>query len=314
MDNLDIEIDDLKKVKDINKARVFIYVCFRMLNYGYDEFRRFNFFTDDKSMLVREICDLVGSYDDYYNSYIRRAVEVTDDIVISENNFNWLRNNKHAVYYLWAEIDQLKFIKDYGNRASLIKNITEIKNALNINYSLSGDNINTDTIKFIFNLIDMNNSQKVNFVNNVKYHFNNARNYLCEIAWLSPDNKHICSWAWEYIKKYNQKEQQEYGRNAGIYPTFYFDPLNDEEKYFAIHASLSTWHCHHSEKTLFLKNITKAYKQREFREKRENKKTLSCILDTDVKTHLEELADAYEMTITDLVTRLIENEYRTPKK
>ncbi|QQO72133.1 hypothetical protein [Morganella morganii] len=314
MDNLDIEIEDLKKVKDINKARVFIYVFFEMLNYRYDEFQRFNFFTNDKSILMRVICDVIDSYDNHYNSHIKNAVEITDSIIINENNFNWLKDNKHAVYYLWSEINQLNLIKDYNQRVLLTRNITEIKNALNINWSLSGDNVNTDTIKFIFNLIDMNNSQKVDFVNNIKYYFNNARNSLGEISWLSLDNKHICSWAWEYIKKYNQKEQQEYGRNAGVYSICYFDPLNDEEKYFAIHASLSTWYCHHSEKTLFLKNITKAYKQREFREKRENKKTLSCILDTDVKTHLEELAETYEMTITDLVTRLIENEYRTPKK
>ena len=182
MNNLDIEIDDLKKVKDINKARVFIYVCFEMLNYRYDEFKKFNFFTNDKSILMRVICDLVDNYDNHYNSHVKNAVEITDNTIINENNFNWLKDNKYAVYYLWSETNQLNLIKDYDQRVLLTRNITGIKNALNINWSLSGDNVNTDTIKLIFNLIDMNNSQKVDFVNNIKYYFNNARNSLGEIS------------------------------------------------------------------------------------------------------------------------------------
>ncbi|MEM8348852.1 hypothetical protein Q4S20_21025, partial [Morganella morganii] len=161
----------------------------------------------------------------------------------------------------------------------------------------------------VFDHMNLRFGEKENIINMLKDKWIKSFTAIKNIKWLSKDDDDACNWAWGYICNYSVDNIK-----IPVWPLRFFNPVSSGDKYICFYAALRAWNDNPGGKKYFLYSLKKAWQQRTLRKKQKNKKTLSCSLDDEVKKHLEELAETYEMTITDLVTRLIENEYRTPKK
>lgn len=161
----------------------------------------------------------------------------------------------------------------------------------------------------VFDHINLRFGEKENIINMLKDEWIKSFTAVKNIKWLSKDDDDACNWIWDYICNHSVDNIK-----IPVWPLRFFNPESSGDKYICFYAALRAWNDNPGGKKYFLYSLKKAWQQRSFRKKQKNKKTLSCSLDDEVKKHLEELAETYEMTITDLVTRLIENEYRTPKK
>ncbi|NYT60717.1 hypothetical protein H0A66_00030 [Alcaligenaceae bacterium] len=85
--------------------------------------------------------------------------------------------------------------------------------------------------------------------------------------------------------------------------------VNTHETYLAIYCVLRLWECHHAEKTLFMRNFSKAWRQLVARQK-EDQKTINAFVSVDAKTKLDKLRKIYRMPIGELLELLIEDEYK----
>lgn len=302
------ELMNLIKKSDIRWIRMVIYLYIES-SAGIKIQPAHYLFEKQKHILIDVANQIISN--DTSTQFINEIINRTNEYIIDNENFRWFENNPHACAYLWSRIKNQnnyefnKNIRDDINRANESNNIPDY---------LHDNKMRFSKIQLIFDLLNYRTIDKIKTINDFKYLWLKDMNNPGEIKWLSEDNQDACCWAWSYLKNYDDEECKDQFSNTGINSIVYFNPLDDTEKYLSIYAVLRTWTCHHSEKTLFLQNMTKAWKQREFRKNQHDKKVLNCNLHNTVKSHLDELAKAYSMTITDLVAKLIEDEYNLSDK
>lgn len=117
--------------------------------------------------------------------------------------------------------------------------------------------------------------------------------------WLKQKDTEQCDWAWNYIKN------SEHSRYFTTWP-----PINHDEKYFAIQAVFDHGSWENPDKVnLLLNSMKKAWSQKKFRDKSEGKKPYSVTMTTKTKDRLDELVLHHELKITDIIERLIKEEY-----
>ncbi|HHR6080200.1 TPA: hypothetical protein ACS7ZY_002592, partial [Providencia alcalifaciens] len=126
--------------------------------------------------------------------------------------------------------------------------------------------------------------------------------------WLNETSTEGIEWAWQYLVDYHKSEHIDAGR-MGIDSLQYFNPINPEEKYLAIYSVLKLWNSHHFEKKMLINNLNRAWRQRQLRRERTNKKAINCYLDITVKEKLDFLVKNKRCQINELLTDLINEEY-----
>ncbi len=126
--------------------------------------------------------------------------------------------------------------------------------------------------------------------------------------WLNETSTEGIEWAWQYLVDYHKSEHFDAGR-MGIDSLQYFNPINPEEKYLAIYSVLKLWNSHHFEKKMLINNLNRAWRQRQLRRERTNKKAINCYLDITVKEKLDFLVKNKRCQINELLTDLINEEY-----
>ncbi|HHQ7445626.1 TPA: hypothetical protein ACSU1C_004699, partial [Escherichia coli] len=87
-------------------------------------------------------------------------------------------------------------------------------------------------------------------------------------------------------------------------------PLNHAEKLLAVRATFDLWEGDDNSKKLLLMNLNKAWNQKKLRETRVDKKALNTYLKIKTKIQLDELAEHYDMRISDILEKLISQHYR----
>lgn len=87
-------------------------------------------------------------------------------------------------------------------------------------------------------------------------------------------------------------------------------PLNHTEKLLAVRATFDLWEGDDNSKKLLLMNLNKAWNQKKLRETRVDKKALNTYLKIKTKIQLDELAEHYDMRISDILEKLISQHYR----
>ena len=335
MNDKSYEIDELLKVKDLRKASVFVFFMSTEPRFEWVENKYFSGDRNDKSRLRDLINEAIGMANSNYNHLTDKILNHVNNNLISIDHFEWIKEDSIASAYCWVMLNNIKPVTAINDKYThVIQQVTVLKPDASrwlgdnefINLSVSqqikhikrkfgikDNHVSTEEMyrdfQTIFDHMNLRFGEKENIINMLKDEWIKSFTAVKNIKWLSKDDDDACNWIWDYICNYSVDNIK-----IPVWPLRFFNPESSGDKYICFYAALRAWNDNPGGKKYFLYSLKKAWQQRSFRKKQKNKKTLSCSLDDEVKKHLEELAETYEMTITDLVTRLIENEYRTPKK
>ncbi|MEM8028334.1 hypothetical protein Q4R25_17420 [Morganella morganii] len=324
------EIDELLKVKDLRKAGVFVFFMSGEPRFEWAENKYLSGDRNDKPRMKDLINDVINMADNNYNSLTHHTLQDVNNNIISMDKFEWIRDDCIASAYCWAMLHNTNPMTFITNKyTDVIRQTRVIKPTISnklrslpapqqIRYikdkfRIKENHVSTDEMyrdfQTVFDHMNLRSGEKENIINMLKDKWVKSFTTVKNIKWLSKDDNDACNWAWDYICNYSVDNIK-----IVIWPLRLFNPESSGDKYICFYAALRAWDDNPGGKKYFLHSLKKAWQQRSFRKKQKNKKILSCSLDAEVKIHLEQLSETYEMTITDLVTRLIENEYNASKK
>lgn len=234
--------------------------------------------------------------------------------LIPSDRFNWLKENQDACCAVWGYLVSVANNRLHGqhtgNSAIDTMPFGVLYHQMNISPRPTSHSERFGCIEDYFdNWINFADPriQKSDFMENLKNQWVSVLKHVKVFDWLSEPEKDGCEWAWRYLEDYHRKEID--SDNLGINTINFFYPINDAEKFLAIYAALRIWDCHKAEKTLLLKNMNKAWKQRQLRREREDKKAINSYVDIKVKERLDQLARYNRCQINEVLTELINKEY-----
>ncbi|MCU8034749.1 MAG: hypothetical protein WC024_10660 [Shewanella sp.] len=118
--------------------------------------------------------------------------------------------------------------------------------------------------------------------------------------WLEIKDQIQVDWVWDYLQALENPPHKN---------TLWL-PSTDAEKYSAI-VSFFDLIEEDDTKQLITMKIKKAWSQKKFRDKSEGKKAYSISMSTKTKTRLNQLADHYDLKITDIIDKLIQDAHKT---
>ncbi|MCL0017534.1 hypothetical protein MKT11_000390 [Providencia rettgeri] len=314
-------IEDLIKNKDARKAIFFIRLL--LGNEGFNFLNAYGLDAGNFTLIKTALNLLIKERDFSDNEYLRIAIESTEKNILPSSNLSWFFNDENACAFFWGILrnrDINKYIRDIDKMNSGFylskfngngrKDWFELLSIEDIQSS------HLDRFYAITHFLDCSiffEHTKKMLMDEVKKKWHEESQKVKEMSWLSDGGRDAAIWAWEYLKKYDDKERAErsYG---GINTLKLFNPSGKGELPLVIYAALRSWSFRHrSERRMLLSDMKKAWGQRAYRKGRSNIKILNCELDIDVKNHLDELAQTYNKTIVDMVTELIEKEYHGQK-
>lgn len=166
-----------------------------------------------------------------------------------------------------------------------------------------------ECIRNYFDLwIDTSASIKSNFMFSLKNLWISSLKAVKTFMWLTKAEKEQCEWAWNYLNDYHRKETAEL--RPGIRSINSFNPINDHEKFLAIYAALRIWRPHIAEKNQFIRNINRAWRERQRRKEQEDKKVINTYVSIKVKQKLDLLARYNRCKINEVLSDLINKEYK----
>lgn len=318
--------DNLLNSNDSVKCKYFILHIFNYdehLNEKYLHYKLENW-TEINNVLK----SLINEIPEDYDSLVYLIYNSIDSNIVNDKNFLWVKKDKAACSFLWCYLicNQVNILRNELPVTQHDKEISKIDsyiNGLNYNDWIDILKINENgsnheerflSIKLYLNIAFLS-IDKQQLISDAKRYWKMSCDEVKNLKWLSSDNNTL-EWAWDYLNKYG-REQRNLHQSPPNFDSLsinIFNPTNEEEYSLAIYAALRVWQPRfRGEKRLLLQDMSKACRQRKFRAERENKKSLNCYLDISVKNHLDELAKAYDKTIVDMVTYLIESEYRNSK-
>jgi hypothetical protein len=234
--------------------------------------------------------------------------------LIPLDQFDWLKENQDACCAVWGHLSNVKnhFLHGQGTGNPLIDSFPNmvLYQQMNIPPKPTSHAERFECIKEYFDTwiqAPYFGIPKSFFMGKLKSEWIAMLKEVKIFSWLISPGRDTCEWAWKYLEDYDRKETGE--SRVGIKEINFFYPINESEKFLAIYAALRIWDCHKAEKTLLLKNMNKAWRQRQLRREREDKKAINCYVDLKTKERLDKLARYNRCQINEVLTDLINNEY-----
>ncbi|WP_272514734.1 MULTISPECIES: hypothetical protein [unclassified Providencia] len=322
MNDLKIIFDNLLNSNNIDKCKFFICHVIRMDNLLIDKYRHYKCenLASTKELLKKLAREIPANREDE----VLFIYDYIDGNIIENTDFMWLENDNAACSFFWCYliIEQSYLLRERRLESEDFRDDNYIDGLINTDWvkvlklvdSNSSHEERFISIKYFFNIAFLN-IDKHEIMSKIRSHWKLAYEEIKDLKWLPDDYKSL-EWTWDYLNKYtsNQRKSRRHVSIFEFLPVRNFNPTNEKEYRLAILTALRIWQPEfHAEKRLLLQDMSKAWRQRKFRAERENKKSLNCYLDVSVKNHLDELAKAYDKTIVDMVTYLIESEYRNSK-
>lgn len=124
-----------------------------------------------------------------------------------------------------------------------------------------------------------------------------------KLRWLTQDHTDVCTWAYNYIKKF-QKEHAS-GEGKKLDPVQIPEPLNSVETFHSIFAMLDLWSAGDEIQAKAIRKINKAFYQKNFRRKQLEKRGRDSISDAH-EERLNSLAEFYKSDKISVIERLID--------
>ncbi|EJD6044295.1 hypothetical protein M0J40_RS16825 [Providencia rettgeri] len=234
--------------------------------------------------------------------------------ILPLSDFKWVFDNEEITSFVWGYLILERDIwnEDVIKRKESIDDKCKARNSyesLNLPMIDNGHHRKTEDIVLYFDsqYLDSEVINSIDILNQLKDMWAISNNIVKKFKWLNAKNGDSTKWAFDYIKKYNDKEFPNYNKDSGISPLSIFKPISNHEMEISIYNILKLWECHPSEKTLFIMNMNKAWQQRKLRHERTTKKAINCYVDIEVKNKLDELVkdSGFQMNyvLADLINR-----------
>lgn len=240
------------------------------------------------------------------------------NVMIPLDEFNWVKTSERGCYWLWG---CLRFsLHDFTDVVQNSISPDNAKSSLYEFFKLNCTPTNTSErfeliLEFFDRLRPNGFYDKINFLHKSKSEWQDKYLSSDVLKWLEKDNFAQCDWVWDYFLKAQKSDDLiAFWDGSARSPAQFLKPLTSDDKYLAIYASYDLWDAHKDTKTLFLKNINKAWSQKKLRDNREGKKSLNTYLRSEVKDQLDELSRCYEKSKQVVLEMLIENEYKNKRK
>lgn len=240
--------------------------------------------------------------------------------LLALSRFDWLKSDEHACMYFYTAL----------SKKCKLETTAEPRSAQDVYRPVMYPSSHKERFEKITQAFDHPFQiplDKNDLIETIKHSYSIAYQAVREYKWLCSKNEVLINWAWDYLKKYHGNEllkDREMNKLPGHGLSFgnHFDPdntagipmLNDfhptgaHETYLAIYCVLRLWDCHPAEKTLFIRNFSKAWRQREARQKKDQK-TINAFVSITTKEKLDALRKIYRMPIGEVLEILIEDEY-----
>lgn len=274
--------------------------------------------TNERSTLKSALTDyLVTTYPDLesrWNATNWLVSEGNRNIVPNER-FDWLSENQDACSAIWGYLFTTtnNFLFGQQTQQPLIDGqpLATLYHQLRLDPTPSSHAERLTCIKQYFDtwiIPPYSTYSKLLFMDNIKNRWVSMLSEVKTLNWLIKPEREQCEWVWNYLHDYHRKEQSE--ARPGIFVLLSFRPINDPEKFLAIYGVLRIWGAHKAEKTLLLKNMSRAWRERQRRQDQKEKKAINSYVDVKVKERLALLARYNRCQINEVLSDLINKEYR----
>ncbi|EFB5188758.1 hypothetical protein ABGK91_004390 [Escherichia albertii] len=320
-------------LKDINDIRVcnFFLRCLHMKKIATKNVDYYNDIRSCKREIIHAInnAKISGQDQDKLCKEIETAIAKE---IIPLHEFGWVYNDERAAFWLCAYLEYCTYsqmLVDY-DLTYLSKRLSgEIQQYHNEYIYLGFHEIpynHNDRVERIIHFFDTLNDifyiqdkadiafcplPKKHIIANFKNKWGQIYQNPVPVKWL-PDQEDAVSWAWNFIKKHFSNYvpmswEPHYSTYQFVQNT---TPFNHANKLLAVRAVFDLWEINNDSKKLLLMNLNKAWNQKKLRETRVDKKALNTYLKIKTKMQLDELAEHYDMRISDTLEKLITQHYR----
>jgi len=275
-----------------------------------------NLFFNEKATLKKVLINyLVSEYRDPVTrgNIIDELLKTANNNLIQIEEFDWLKENENACCAIWGYLsstpNKLLNINSQNNLFPIQYPEAIFYHQLQINPMPTSNLERFECIRNYFDLwINTSASIKSNFMFSLKNLWISSLKAVKTFTWLTKAEKEQCEWAWNYLNDYHRKETAEL--RPGIRSINSFNPINDHEKFLAIYAALRIWRPHIAEKNQFIRNINRAWRERQRRKEQEDKKVINTYVSIKVKQKLDLLARYNRCKINEVLSDLINKEYK----
>ncbi|AWH88223.1 hypothetical protein [Limnobaculum parvum] len=247
--------------------------------------------------------------------FIQSMVLTCTGTLIPDIEFEWLKNNEHACYWLWTYLRSA----DNGMLNNYYITDNTVTNELT-DYEKLGLNTSPVNTQHRYNLIiDFFDSwyaplnYKTSLLKKLESEWEAINVKPKPFKWLDINDDEQCKWVWNYISE-AQKPKLAYTlaySDKMKIPTFYLHPSNIDEIKLAIYVAVNLWRAHPDTKKLFFKDINKAFSQKKHRIKKADSKPFNTYLKIETKKRLNEIARRQDKKIVDIIDSLINQAYDT---
>lgn len=306
-------IKDIKTFSDIR-------VCHFYLNYlnKYKNIPQENCNWQDAHSCMMAVNRMVIRYspDKHQQEQLLAETEAAcGENILPREAFEWINENERTAFWLWG------YLRQNGDYATGLyppeNNTGNFRNwyhRLNLSDSPRNHQERMLLITRFFDGIFVPTGQglKNRVMEQLKNKWKGILNQPEPVKWL-PDDEASVSWVWDTLKKHQEPATP---APALMLPwevpglTTWFTPMSHAEKLLAVRAAFDLWDEQPDSKRLFLLNLNKAWNQRKLRQSRTDKKALNTYLKNDTRMRLDILAAHYDMRISDVLEKLINEHYR----
>lgn len=297
----------------------FLLFYWRFLFYLFDidekDFWKDNVYSNIKDNIDSFLLENVKKNQDT-NKIVNELNYFARENILPLSDFKWIFDSEEITGLVWGylvlerDIWNDTVIERYRKNNGKI-DVRNSYESLNLPLIDNGHNGRIENIISYFDrqFLECHVVNSIDILNELRVIWFESNKIVKKFKWLNAKNGDSIRWAYDYIKKYNDKAFPNYNKDkySGIAPLSIFKPISNHEMEIAIYNILKLWECHPSEKTLFIMNMNKAWQQRKLRHERTTKKAINCYVDIEVKNKLDELVkdSGFQMNyvLADLINR-----------
>lgn len=303
-------------IREINDLRTLKFFAFR-INKNANHKLITDIAANEKNALKSALIEHLRAYPDVSARWTLAnwLISEGDRNIIPNDQFDWLKDNPDACSAIWFFLSTTLnlFVHSLPTKIPFIDTHPQaiLYHQLSLDPNPSSHEERLNCIKLYFDtwIIESQSDYKKSlFMGTLKNRWSLMLREVKTLNWFIKPDREQCEWAWNYLENYHRKEQSE-GR-LGIPVLGGLVPINNSERFIAIYGVLRSWPAHKAEKTLFLKNISRAWRERQRRHDQKEKKAINSYVDIKVKERLALLARYKRCQINEVLSDLINKEYR----
>lgn len=275
-----------------------------------------------KSSSIKSMRALLERYLDNYFLEIQQRTHINDLLceaasreLLPLDSLIWIKENEDACIFCWGYLSQTHGAMNTLSPPGSYEQSLEPSGGYT---PTTHEARYRAVLRFFDRPTGRPHAEKESLLSSLQDRWFHAEKELKKFKWLSEEDEESCRWAWEYLENYDRRERsrptesnlsQRTATNSGVNSLSCFTPVSSKERLLSIYAVLRLWQCHPAEKTLLIRNMSKAWRQCQLRRERDDKKAINSYVDIEVKERLELLARHLRYPINELLSHLINKEF-----